>query len=297
MRKWLPPYIILMPILLVFILYYVLLRLDPKFHNYIYNTQNKEQEQENQEQEPELRKKLEAFFSELSFVLPDETRQKIAEAPLAFLQDVLLVYKQSSPEEILLVDKQHPLAQNYVPENLVALDNYRDSLVLNKKNMQLSKAALEALLLLSRAAAEEGITLDISSAYRDFSYQKQLFAYYTETLGLEEASRQSALPGTSQHQLGTAVDFGSISPEFGHSKAGQWLLRNAWKYGFSLSYPEGMEEITGYVYESWHYRYIGLTACSFEQQYFQGRGQQQMLEILARKEELYALAEQVASLR
>ena len=97
--------------------------------------------------------------------------------------------------------------------------------------------------------------------------------------GEKEAERFSARAGTSQHQLGTVVDFGSISDEFAQTRAGKWMLQNAAKYGWSLSFPKGYESVTGYVWESWHYRYIGTGACAFQQRWFNDI-QQYMLEFI-----------------
>ena len=83
-------------------------------------------------------------------------------------------------------------------------------------------------------------------------------------MGKEAADRESAAPGTSQHQLGVAIDFGSISDDFATTKAGLWMEQNAHLFGFSLSYPQGYESVTGYRWESWHYRYIGFLATEFQ---------------------------------
>ena len=99
----------------------------------------------------------------------------------------------------------------------------------------------------------------------------------------EEAVRTLAPPGHSQHQLGTAIDFGSIDVSFARTPAGQWLLANAWRYGFSLSYPEGQEALTGYSWEPWHYRYVGRAAAGLIQEFFAGR-QQEFLSFYGEKQ-------------
>jgi zinc D-Ala-D-Ala carboxypeptidase len=98
-------------------------------------------------------------------------------------------------------------------------------------------------------------------------------------MGREAAERVSARPGTSQHQLGTVVDFGSISDAFALTPEGRWLRDRASDFGFSLSYPKGYEEETGYVWESWHYRYIGRPAARLTERYFSGL-QHRFLEFL-----------------
>jgi D-alanyl-D-alanine carboxypeptidase len=96
-------------------------------------------------------------------------------------------------------------------------------------------------------------------------------------LGRPQAEMLSAMPGHSQHQLGEAIDFGSITDAFAQTKASRWLSANARRFGFSLSFPKGMTDVTGYGWESWHYRYIGKAAAALEGQYFGGVQQYLML--------------------
>ena len=94
--------------------------------------------------------------------------------------------------------------------------------------------------------------------------------------GEKKAATIVAYPGASQHQLGAAVDFGTITPSYAYTDAGVWLLKNSWKYGFTLSYPNGMEDLTTYIWEPWHYRYIGVTAATLQINYC-GDIQQELL--------------------
>ncbi len=279
------PYLLLIPIILIFIMYYLILAIDPNFRDYIYNDEKEASQTE--ESTKELQARLSSLFSELPHRLPQDSQDAILASPYSFLQDIRLVYKNTEDETLLLVDKTHSLPEDFVPSDLASLDDHSDTIQVNKKDLYLHKKLLADLQSMILAAGT--IALDISSAYRSYEYQKNLYNYYVTELGEEEASRQSAYPGTSQHQLGTAIDFGSISPEFEFTEAGQWLLQNACTYGFSLSYPEGQEALTGYIFESWHYRYIGIPACSFDQKYFSGRGQQHSLEILSMKDSLDTL--------
>ena len=145
--------------------------------------------------------------------------------------------------------------------------------------MSLRPDAYSALKELAAAAQKEGITLLVSSTYRSYDYQKNLFEKWVRIDGLEEAERESARPGTSQHQLGSAVDFGSITDDFAETEMGQWIYENAADYGWSLSFPKGYEDVTGYRWECWHFRYIGKTACEFQNKWFCGV-QQYMLEFI-----------------
>lgn len=177
-----------------------------------------------------------------------------------------------------LIDKKHTASSSYAPKDLVSLK--KNSLFdLNKAGMRIRPEAYSALNEMAQAALNEGIRLLVSSAYRSYSYQENLFNYWVSVDGLEEAERESARPGTSQHQLGTAVDFGSISDDFDKTQMGQWIYKNAADYGWSLSFPKGYEDVTGYRWECWHFRYIGKNACRFQQKWFGGI-QQFMLEFI-----------------
>ena len=177
-----------------------------------------------------------------------------------------------------LIDKKHTASSSYAPKDLVSLK--KNSLFdLNKAGMKIRAEAYSALNEMAQAALNEGIRLLVSSAYRSYSYQENLFNYWVSVDGLEEAERESSRPGTSQHQLGTAVDFGSISDDFDKTQMGQWIYKNAADYGWSLSFPKGYEDVTGYRWECWHFRYIGKNACRFQQKWFGGI-QQFMLEFI-----------------
>ena len=187
-------------------------------------------------------------------------------------------FRQDDKSLFFLIDKKHTASSSYVPKDLVSLE--KNSLFdLNKAGMKIRPEAYSALNEMAQAALNDGIRLLVSSAYRSYSYQENLFNYWVSVDGLEEAERESARPGTSQHQLGTAVDFGSISDDFDKTQMGQWVYKNAADYGWSLSFPKGYEDVTGYRWECWHFRYIGKNACRFQQKWFGGI-QQFMLEFI-----------------
>ena len=187
-------------------------------------------------------------------------------------------FRQDDKSLFFLIDKKHTASSSYVPKDLVSLK--KNSLFdLNKAGMKIRPEAYSALNEMAQAALNEGIRLLVSSAYRSYSYQENLFNYWVSVDGLEEAERESSRPGTSQHQLGTAVDFGSISDDFDKTQMGQWIYKNAADYGWSLSFPKGYEDVTGYRWECWHFRYIGKNACRFQQKWFGGI-QQFMLEFI-----------------
>lgn len=179
---------------------------------------------------------------------------------------------------LMLVDKKNPLPEAYEPPDLVPLKDY--PLSVSRNDLLLRKAIIEAVLELDAAAKADGVNLVFSSAYRSYAYQETLFARYSAEMGEIEAARVSARAGTSQHQLGTVADFGSIDDSFASTKAGVWMAANAGRFGFSLSFPQGMEEVTGYVWESWHYRYITKQGTALEREFF-GGVQQYLIEFLA----------------
>ncbi|RAZ67955.1 M15 family metallopeptidase [Planococcus maitriensis] len=150
---------------------------------------------------------------------------------------------------ILLANKQHPLPASYAPgENAKA------------------RAAFDAM---AQAAAEDGLQLVAFSTYRGFDRQKQLYEGYVAKDGQAAADRYSARPGFSEHQTGLAFDIGEAGQEqhwasssFGDTAGGKWVKENAHNYGFILRYPQGKEQITGYMHESWHFRYVGKEAAT-----------------------------------
>lgn len=217
--------------------------------------------------------------------LPHSIQKGIIEKPEHFLecisQSLDLPYYA-----VVLVDKEHFLSEDYYPDDLVSLRDY--NLLLNKANLTLRSVVMPDLLAMVEAARIAGVELPLSSTFRSYSYQKNLWERNVEQLGLEQASRESARPGTSQHQLGTTIDFGSITDAFADTPAGRWLAREAWKYGFSMSYPEGYEELTGYKYESWHFRHITRLGSYIEQEFFQGIQQYYLLFLHTHREMLEA---------
>lgn len=201
-----------------------------------------------------------------------------------FIKDLEMVLS-SEDETLVLVDKTHPLPVGYVPPELVKLDGNNPatgtpaSYVISRNDLSLTPETEKILEVMASDAREEGITLVVSSTYRSYDYQKSIYERNVRLYGQEVTDRESARAGHSQHQLGTAIDFGSITDDFEYTKPGQWLFANAKKYGFSLSFPKGMEPVTGYRYECWHYRYIGVNACNLQEKWFDDV-QQYMLEFI-----------------
>jgi D-alanyl-D-alanine carboxypeptidase len=170
-----------------------------------------------------------------------------------------------------LVDKQHALPSGYAPPDLVAVTG---DYIAPGYSASLRSDALAALVEMLDAAYVAGYDIRVVSGYRSYDQQVVTYNYWVEQLGEEEANRVSAKPGYSEHQLGSTADLGTadlgwdLTEGFGSTAAGQWLAANSVQYGFALSYPEGKEDITGYAYEPWHFRYIGAG----EAQAFQSSG-------------------------
>jgi zinc D-Ala-D-Ala carboxypeptidase len=182
-------------------------------------------------------------------------------------QEKVLGHRLSAPEEScselgVLVDRSHSLPPTYVPDDLVPLRSYGVP-TLGSDVLRLRDAAAEHLGRLVEAAARDGVELVVASAYRSYEEQQISHKRLASVYG-SGADGMSATPGHSQHQLGTAVDFTNAAVNyqvwlpFGETTAYRWLEHHAQEYGFVLAYPRGKEEETGYRWEPWHYRYVGV---------------------------------------
>jgi zinc D-Ala-D-Ala carboxypeptidase len=158
-------------------------------------------------------------------------------------------------KEAMLVNKYHVLDANYSPENLVtASSSYAYA------NNSLNSDAYEAFKELADAAKLEGYTILILDSYRSYEAQDTLWKSRKETYGIRKADQYAARAGSSEHETGYAIDvadFHDTNDDFGATDSFKWMIKNSYKYGFILRYPEGKENITGYSYEAWHYRFLG----------------------------------------
>jgi len=165
----------------------------------------------------------------------------------------------------VVVNKQRQISPlRYTPTNLVFPDFPRPK-VQNPFGLQLRQEAAVATVAMAEAMKDEGAgTLILNSGFRTYKTQKALYNRTRDTRGLVVAEKLSARPGHSEHQLGLAADFSArgqgcvILTCFGNTGAGRWLEENAHKYGFILRYPKGYRAITGFQYEPWHFRYVGV---------------------------------------
>ncbi len=111
---------------------------------------------------------------------------------------------------------------------------------------------------LSAAAAAEGLNIYLSSGFRSYDYQKRIYNNYVRIHGQAKADTFSARPGHSEHQTGLAIDVNTVTDSFGATREAAWLAAHAHEFGFIIRYPKGKEHITGYKYEPWHIRYLGI---------------------------------------
>ena len=181
----------------------------------------------------------------------EPTTPKVSEEPEVKPDKNGYIPNQTLPSEptyingILLANKRYPLPSTFAPG--------------------VNEEAQNALNTMLAAAKKQGFDLVAFSGYRSFEYQTTLYNNYVNRDGVDAADRYSARPGYSEHQTGLAFDIGEkgkedlwLTDEFGETPAGQWLVAHASEYGFILRYPQNKEHITGYMYESWHFRYVGI---------------------------------------
>ncbi|MBM4762003.1 M15 family metallopeptidase [Bacillus sp. B15-48] len=178
-----------------------------------------------------------------------------------------------NPDNILvLVNRTYSLSADYIPSDLV-----RPNVPFSFGNQEVEKSLLReeaatALEEMFTAAEESGLELFAVSGYRSFSRQDQIHQAEVYNVGEGNAVEAVAVPGNSEHQTGLAMDISArsvglrLTEELGETKEGKWLANNAHHFGFILRYPEGKEEITGYIYEPWHFRYVGRKAAKEIQQ-------------------------------
>lgn len=167
-----------------------------------------------------------------------------------FYSDIKLIAAPSAIDA--LCNKIYKLPEDYVPEDLVYIPS---------TSFRLRKEASDKFIHMQQAAEADGIYFYVYSAFRSYDTQAYLFDMYSQRDGVEGADEYSARPGHSEHQAGLAVDLMSVSDSvFENTDEYVWLKNNAHNYGFILRYPKEYTDITGYTFESWHWRYIGLEA-------------------------------------
>jgi len=164
---------------------------------------------------------------------------------------------QEPNDLIVLVNKNNILPEDYVPSDLRLINNryaYDNKYLREEAAINFENLSADASIL--------GYRIIATSTFRDYDYQGKLFNEYVNEKGIDYALLCSAKPGHSEHQTGLAVDVEGSNKdynEFEKSIEFNWMQENAFRYGFILRYPKGKEHITGFKYEPWHYRYVGIT--------------------------------------
>ena len=166
----------------------------------------------------------------------------------------------TTKDTLMIVNKHYKLSDDYIPNNLVIVESDHGY------GNPIRADIYEEFKKMYEAAKKDNVKIFIASPYRSISNQRELYNYYLRYDTVEKVDTYSARPGHSEHHTGLAVD---LIPEFGleldtfeNSAGFKWMQENAHKYGFILRYPKDKEYITGYMYEPWHYRYVGIDAAT-----------------------------------
>ena len=167
----------------------------------------------------------------------------------AFYEDPEIITEYTTD---VIVNKYNKLDASFEPKKLVELDRCSDG------GHYLAEEAKLAYDKMCTASLKDGMKLGVTSSYRSYSSQENVYATYLKSNGQEYVDQYVATPGYSEHQTGLALDVKStVSSPFKKTKEYTWMINNAYKYGFILRYPEEKENITGYNAEAWHFRYVG----------------------------------------
>ncbi len=250
------------------------------------DSENKAEEVPPADQENPDFAKLDRVISKMSERAKKEIKIQDKQAFLEDFYKVLEEEKNFPKDDIslyYLIDKQHNIENDdtvgkelrdknghYTPKNLKKLVR-NDLFKISRLDLSLRPDVYQGLNKMAAAYKKEtGDKLLVISTYRSYNYQVNLFNRWaaSDPEGEKGAERYSARAGTSQHQLGTAIDFCKLDNSFVNEKMGKWLNTHSEEYGWSLSFPKGYEPITGYQYECWHFRYIGIPACQLQKKYF-----------------------------
>lgn len=166
-----------------------------------------------------------------------------------------LISNEDASKIDVLVNKYHKLDENYEPSDLTIIDSKYAS-----GTQKLRKEAQIKFEEMASDMAKENLKIYAGSTYRSYTYQKGLYDRYVKKDGFAAAETYSARSGYSEHQLGLAVDIVNDKWDYlsENDKEYDYLVKNSYKYGFILRYPRGSEYVTGYMFEDWHFRYLGI---------------------------------------
>ncbi len=162
----------------------------------------------------------------------------------------------------VLVNKKNDLAKDYIPDTEIPNIPYAT-------NASVRCDIVDYVEKLFKDAKEQGFELILVSGYRSYDLQSSIYNNNLKNKGETWTSQFSAKPGQSEHQTGLAIDISSVSQggglyqSFGDTEEGKWLEENCANYGFILRFLDGKEDITGYTYEPWHFRYVGVEVAKY----------------------------------
>lgn len=168
----------------------------------------------------------------------------------------------------VLVNRDYLISKDYVPDDLI-VPEVPFSFYGTYEKSYVRKRAAKALEHLFAGARTDGYILKVVSAYRSYERQMQIYRNNVKTRGEDKTNKVSAMPGSSEHQTGLAIDVSAdsvgctIEESFARSAEGKWLKKNCHKYGFIIRYPKNKTKITGYSYEPWHIRYVGKNLAKY----------------------------------
>lgn len=153
---------------------------------------------------------------------------------------------------VLIANKTYALPQDFIPTNPDQPVNA------DRSSTCLDKTLMSAWKIMLKDATAKGLNIYISSGYRSYNYQVNVYNRYVKSDGAAVADTYSSRPGNSEHQTGLCFDLNSIEDSFQYTNEGKWVNDNCYKYGFCIRFPKGKDSATGYQYESWHLRYVGV---------------------------------------
>lgn len=153
---------------------------------------------------------------------------------------------------VLIANKTYALPQDFIPTNPDQPVNA------DRSSTCLDKTLMNAWKIMLKDATAKGLNIYISSGYRSYNYQVNVYNRYVKSDGAAVADTYSSRPGNSEHQTGLCFDLNTIEDSFQYTNEGKWINDNCYKYGFCIRFPKGKDSATGYQYESWHLRYVGV---------------------------------------
>jgi len=209
--------------------------------------------------------------TEIEPVVPRPTEIEPEPEPVVFCglanpEDAIILTDEEALSYLALVNRCYRVSREFEPNDLSVVDV--ESVNMNWGPHLMRESAARALEDMFQAAAEEGLVLLARNGYRTHERQEMFHQNAIDRWGPEEGRRVSAVPGHSEHQLGLAMDITAHSVDarlieaFSVTPEGFWVSQNAHRFGFIISYPYGREQDTGFIYEPWHIRFVGVLAAT-----------------------------------